>query len=133
MERTTKELIEAQQKDIDMLVSLVRAKNKELEELKDPGFSKVYVVVVDMDDGKGSSIMEIDVFDTLDAAKEDLRIIKEKFKNEVTNWADKIFTFEETDKSFAWFETGYYYSHHYCVNIYEQRVMTDAKEAHYFA
>lgn len=34
---TDKELIEAQQKDIDMLVALVRAKNKELEELKNSG------------------------------------------------------------------------------------------------
>lgn len=34
---TDKELIKAQQKDIDMLVALVRAKNKELEKLKDSG------------------------------------------------------------------------------------------------
>ena len=32
---TDKELIEAQQKDIDMLVALLRAKNKEIEKLKD--------------------------------------------------------------------------------------------------
>lgn len=92
--------------------------------------AKVYVVVIDSYDGE-ASIVDTKVFDTLESAKEHLRLLIEDFKKEETNWDDtKIYTVEETDESFTWFETGFYDQNHYCLDIYERTVNTGLKEEH---
>lgn len=92
--------------------------------------TKVYVVVIDSYSGEGSSIVEVVVFDTLESAKEHLRLCIEDFKDSITNWDDTIYTVEETDESFTWFETGLYDQNHYCLDIYERTVNTGLKEEH---
>ena len=85
--------------------------------------TRVYCVVIDSYDGEGSSIVDMEVFDTLDAAKEHLRILKEDFKKDVTNWNDtEIYTVEDTDESFTWYETGCYDQNHYCLDIYVRNI-----------
>lgn len=85
--------------------------------------TRVHCVVIDSYDGEGSSIVDVEVFDTLDAAKEHLKMCVEDFKNDVTNWNDTdVYTVEETDVSFTWFESGCYDQNHYCVDIYERTI-----------
>jgi hypothetical protein len=84
---------------------------------------RIFVVLIDSYDGEGSSIVDMELFGTLEAAKEHLKICVEDFKKDVTNWDDAdIYTAEETDVSFTWFESGYYDQNHYCVDIYERTI-----------
>jgi two-component SAPR family response regulator len=65
----------------------------------------------------------MEVFYTLDAAKEHLKIVVEDFKKDVTNWDDTdMYTIEETEESFTWYESGYYDNNHYCVDIYTKTI-----------
>jgi hypothetical protein len=84
---------------------------------------KVYIVLIDSYDGEGSPIIDMEVFKTLNAAKEHLNICVEDFKKDVINWDDTdVYTVEETDVSFTWYESGYYEQNHYCVDIYERTI-----------
>ena len=84
---------------------------------------KIFVVVIDSYDGEGSSIVDTELFATLEGAQQHLKLCIEDFKNDVTNWNDtEIYTTEETDVSFTWFETGCYDQNHYCIDIYERTI-----------
>jgi hypothetical protein len=84
---------------------------------------RIFVVVIDSYDGEGSSIVDTELFATLEGAQQHLKICIEDFKNDVTNWDDaEIYTTEETDVSFTWFETGCYDQNHYCIDIYERAI-----------
>jgi hypothetical protein len=84
---------------------------------------KVFVVLIDSYDVEGSSIVAMEVFDTLEGAQQHLKLCIEDFKSDVTNWDDaEIYTTEETDVSFTWFETGCYDQNHYCVDICEKTI-----------
>jgi hypothetical protein len=84
---------------------------------------RIFVVVIDSYDGEGSSIVDTELFATLEGAQQHLKLCIEDFKNDVTNWDDtEIYTTEETDVSFTWFETGCYDQNHYCIDIYERTI-----------
>ena len=84
---------------------------------------RIFVVVIDSYDGEGSSIVDTELFATLEGAQQHLKLCIEDFKNDVTNWDDaEIYTTEETDVSFTWFETGCYDHNHYCIDIYERTI-----------
>lgn len=84
---------------------------------------KVFVVLIDSYDGEGASIVETEIFNTLDAAKEHLAILKKDFKDNVPNWNDTdLYTIEEDDEFFTWYETGCYDKNHYCLDIYQRSV-----------
>ena len=85
--------------------------------------TKVYCVVIDSYDVDGSSIIGIELFETLEGAQQHLKLCIEDFKSDVTNWDDaEIYTTEETDVSFTWFETGCYDQNHYCIDICEKTI-----------
>lgn len=84
---------------------------------------RIFVVVIDSYDGEGSSIVDTELFATLEGAQQHLKLCIEDFKKDVTNWDDtEIYTTEETDVSFTWFETGCYDQNHYCIDIYERTI-----------
>ena len=84
---------------------------------------RIFVVVIDSYDGEGSSIVDTELFATLEGAQQHLKLCIEDFKNDVINWDDtEIYTTEETDVSFTWFETGCYDQNHYCIDIYERTI-----------
>lgn len=87
--------------------------------------NRVFVVVIDSYDGECSSIVDIEVFSTLDAAREHLGILKEDFKKDIIDWNNTdIYTIEEDEDNnfFTWYETGYYDQNHYCLDIYERTI-----------
>lgn len=84
---------------------------------------RIFVVVIDSYDGEGSSIVDTELFATLEGAQQHLKLCIEDFKKDVTNWDDTdTYTVEETDVSFTWFESGCYDQNHYCVDIYERTI-----------
>ena len=90
----------------------------------------VYIVLIDSYDSVGS-IIECVPFSSLEEAKQHLKVCADDFKENVSNWDDTdIYTVEETDESFTWFETGFYEQNHYCLDIYERTVNTGLKEEH---
>ena len=84
---------------------------------------KVFVLLIDSYEGEGSSIIDMELFSSLEGAKKHLELCKEDFKNSIPNWNDtELYTIEEDDVSFTWFESGCYDENHYCINIYERTV-----------